>query len=68
MNTQEENWKLMHMLNMPYDKCNQLEGDDRSFLLERSEKIRKKMEAEADAAKGQGAQNVVAPSDLDITE
>jgi hypothetical protein len=66
MNTQEENWKIMHMLNMPWSEASKLEGEDRAFLLDRAETIRVKMEKEAEDARRQGAQNVVAPSDLGI--
>jgi hypothetical protein len=66
MNKQEENWKIMHMLNMAWSEATKLESEDRSFLLERAETIRVKMEKEAEDARRGGAQNVVAPSDLDI--
>tara|TARA_Y100000310_G_scaffold332644_2_gene408619 strand:- start:84 stop:299 length:216 start_codon:yes stop_codon:yes gene_type:complete len=55
MTKQEENWELMTVLGMPWKDANELDGDDRSFLVGRTVEVKahalkqQEMEAEIEA-------------------
>ena len=47
MNTQEENWKLMTLLQIPWSECVKVTGEeDRRFLLEKADEVKDYVEAQ----------------------
>jgi hypothetical protein len=41
MTTQEENWEIYTLVGVPWKNCNDLSDEDRAFLLEKANEVKK---------------------------
>ena len=53
MSRQDENWELMTVLGFPWDKADELNESDRSFLLERAVEVKAMIDKQNEERKAQ---------------
>ena len=67
LSIQEQNWKLMTLLQIPWSECVKITGEeDRKFLLNKADEVKEYVMAEQRKQLAQAASSIISPTDLGI--
>tara|TARA_Y100000310_G_scaffold295109_1_gene326143 strand:- start:215 stop:421 length:207 start_codon:yes stop_codon:yes gene_type:complete len=67
MTTQEENWKLMTLLQIPWSECVKVtEQADREFLLGKADEVKDYVQAQQQKQLEDAQSSIISPMDLGI--